>query len=131
MAVTAAGELLSWGCGSRGQLGHGATAVPANRDESQPRLISSLKATDVKTAAAGGARSGLLQAALIARILPSYRKCCMTAAFVEVLKRISYAMLAFVGCIDENGQTWTWGDNANYELGHRKLPQLQDPKQVS
>ena len=61
LAVTASGELLSWGCGSRGQLGHGATAIPANRDEFQPRLISSLKGTAVQTAAAGVSRSGLQQ----------------------------------------------------------------------
>ena len=61
LAVTSEGQVLSWGAGQSGQLGHGDAAVPKDRNESAPRLISSLKNCRMTQAAAGYLHSGKLK----------------------------------------------------------------------
>ena len=58
MAVTQAGELLTWGAGGHGQLGHGSAAVPRDRDEAAPRLVSLLKRSHMARPSAGLPHSG-------------------------------------------------------------------------
>ena len=45
LAVSASGQLFSWGCGSNGRLGHAQSSNRLwfwNRDESTPRLVQSM-----------------------------------------------------------------------------------------
>jgi alpha-tubulin suppressor-like RCC1 family protein len=57
LAVTASGEVLSWGAGARFQLGHGVAARAlrflAARDEPAPRLVRALETVRVSSVAAG------------------------------------------------------------------------------
>jgi alpha-tubulin suppressor-like RCC1 family protein len=57
LAVTASGEVLSWGAGARFQLGHGVAARAlrflAARDEAVPRLVRALETVRVASVAAG------------------------------------------------------------------------------
>ena len=62
LAVSAGGELFSWGCGGQGRLGHG---VPKGmgwlqqQNEAQPRMVNALEGTPVASAAAGHMHSGV------------------------------------------------------------------------
>lgn len=58
LAVTSSGEVLSWGFGGNGQLGHGDAALPKDRDEPVPRLIGALKQHKVCSVSAGFLHSG-------------------------------------------------------------------------
>ncbi|CAK0784231.1 hypothetical protein CVIRNUC_007435 [Coccomyxa viridis] len=58
MAVSAAGDLFTWGNGSRGCLGHGLSAAGYHEDEHSPRLVRSLAGRQITFAAAGLANSG-------------------------------------------------------------------------
>ena len=60
LAVTDSGELLTWGAGSHGQLGHGRGAVPLDRDEPTPRTVMSVAGEAIMHAAAGMLHSGEL-----------------------------------------------------------------------
>lgn len=60
LAVTASGEVYSWGSGDAGRLGHGGAAVLkglAMRSESKPRLIRALETQRIAAVTAGHAHS--------------------------------------------------------------------------
>ena len=60
LAVTDSGELLTWGAGAHGQLGHGRAAIPLDRDEPTPRAVLSVTGEAITHAAAGMLHSGEL-----------------------------------------------------------------------
>ncbi len=57
LAVTAAGDVFSWGAGANGRLGHGPPVRLASWDEASPRAITSL--SGVASVAASMTHSGV------------------------------------------------------------------------
>lgn len=62
LAISAEGELFSWGSGLRGCLGHGSSLFRSNQNENTPRLVKRLKGLKVWSAAGGLMNSGCVDA---------------------------------------------------------------------
>ena len=140
VAVTEDGSVLSWGAGmytlllfsrswypqlyrsdiglegGRGRLGHGAAAVPLDRDEQAPRLLNSLGHVQVTYVAAGMVHSGRA----VYAIFLTHGSFCS-----QMLNRMHAT-----GCVNSEGGVYIWGCNQFCQLGIRSGSQLSSPQQA-
>lgn len=125
LALTEAGTLLSWGQGSRGQLGHGGLDA-----EAAPRELEALAGLPLVAAAAGGWHSAALSAGGDLYLWgwnrdgqlgqPSAR---LSLAALPRLLATPEGLVA-VACgsrhtaaLQGDGSAWAWGSNGHGQLG--------------
>lgn len=127
LALTEAGTLLSWGQGSRGQLGHGGLDT-----EVAPRELEALAGLPLVAAAAGGWHSAALSAGGDLYLWGWNRDGQLgqpaAGLSLAVLPRLLAAPegLVAVACgsrhtaaLQGDGSAWAWGSNSHGQLGPR------------
>eukprot|EP00887_Chlorella_sp_A99_P006348 scaffold3.g6348.t1 len=146
LALTAAGEVYSWGCGSDGRLGHGAPAsmrLWGQQHEPAPRRVRALEGQGVAALAAGQMHSAAVTRDGRALVWGSGRFNQLGqgndhshAAPVEVPGLHSVAAVACGGlhtvAVVQGGELLTWGANQNgcLGLGHEEVQQPRRPSRV-
>ena len=132
LAVSASGQVFSWGCGSNGRLGHAQSSNRLwfwNRDEATPRLVQSFTEKAVSVSC-GHMHSGRAQLCCVYRQMH-------TQKFVlnYQLDTRGYAgSLTFgnlAGCVDSDGRAHAWGYGSYWQLGTGKTVDEGLPQQVS
>ncbi|GFY73481.1 RCC1 domain-containing protein 1 [Trichonephila inaurata madagascariensis] len=144
------GTILSYGSGSRGQLGHGCI-----KNQENPTLIEALEGLEIKAISAGGWHSAAIsscgdlymwgwnesgQLGLPCnelqhdkRPLEEIETICCLPKIIELDNEIPKE----VGCgsrhtavLTENNHLWTWGWNDYGQLGHKKYRLTDKPEQI-
>ncbi|KAK9908562.1 hypothetical protein WJX75_009704 [Coccomyxa subellipsoidea] len=83
LAISAEGELFTWGSGMRGCLGHGNSVFGGTQDESAPRLVRKLNGVKVQSAAGGLMNSGCVDANGAAYVWGPYLRQSLRQAATE------------------------------------------------
>ncbi|KAL8607282.1 hypothetical protein ACOMHN_047613 [Nucella lapillus] len=127
LALSAEGEVYSWGEGEDGKLGHG-NKSPCDR----PRVVESLRGREVVDVAAGGAHSACITAAgelytwgkgRYGRLGHGDSEDQLRPKLVEALKNHRVIDIACGSgdaqtlCITDDDTVWSWGDGDYGKLG--------------
>uniref|UniRef100_A0A3B3ZIR2 RCC1-like domain-containing protein n=1 Tax=Periophthalmus magnuspinnatus TaxID=409849 RepID=A0A3B3ZIR2_9GOBI len=135
-AVTADGELYTWGRGNYGRLGH------SSEDQTTPLLVTALKGLKVVDVACG---SGDAQTLAVTENQVwswgdgDYGKLgrggsdgCKTPKLVEKLQDLDIVKVCcgsqFSVALTKDGQVYTWGKGDNQRLGHGTDEHVRYPK---
>ena len=132
MALTATGEVYSWGGGNKGKLGHG-----DEQNESAPRRVEALQA--VAGISAGGAHSAAWSAegamwtwgfGACGQLGHGNENDQFVPCLVEALAGKKVVGVA-AGCLHtvawtDTEQLFTWGSNEHGQLGHGDDPMDED-----
>ncbi|XP_054718760.1 RCC1 domain-containing protein 1-like [Uloborus diversus] len=152
LLLSDSGQVISFGNGSRGQLGHGNIE---NIDA--PKLLESLDGIVVKNIAAGGWHSAAISGEgdlymwgwnesgqlgfpcneVHEHILPKeeIETICCLPKFLEFQNDNNVLKVScgsrHTACITEDHQVWTWGWNGYGQLGHEKQIICDKPEKIS
>ncbi|XP_048243824.1 E3 ubiquitin-protein ligase HERC2-like isoform X1 [Haliotis rufescens] len=139
-AVTANGELYTWGRGNYGRLGHG-----SSEDSTYPGLVTALKGHRVIDIACGSGDAQTVAVTDTGAVYSwgdgDYGKLgrggsdgCKTPKLVEKLMgqdiiRV-YCGAQFSLALTKAGALFSWGKGDNYRLGHGSEDHVRHPKQI-
>uniref|UniRef100_A0A8B9QQL8 E3 ubiquitin-protein ligase HERC2 n=1 Tax=Anas platyrhynchos TaxID=8839 RepID=A0A8B9QQL8_ANAPL len=127
LALSANGEVFSWGCGDGGRLGHGDT-VPLE----EPKLISALSGKQagkhVVHIACGSTYSAAITAEgeLYTWGRGNYGRLGHGSSEDQTIPMLDAQTLA----VTENGQVWSWGDGDYGKLGRGGSDGCKTPKLI-
>ncbi|XP_016124312.1 E3 ubiquitin-protein ligase HERC2-like [Sinocyclocheilus grahami] len=137
-AITADGELYTWGRGNYGRLGHG-----SSEDQTTPLLVSALKGIKVIDVACGSGDAQTLAVTENGQVWSwgdgDYGKLgrggsdgCKTPKLVEKLQDWDIVKVCcgsqFSVALTKDGQVYTWGKGDNQRLGHGTDEHVRYPK---
>ncbi|XP_023810269.2 E3 ubiquitin-protein ligase HERC2 isoform X5 [Oryzias latipes] len=137
-AVTADGELYTWGRGNYGRLGHG-----SSEDVTTPMLVTALKGQKVVDVACGSGDAQTLAVTENGQVWSwgdgDYGKLgrggsdgCKTPKLVEKLQDLDIVKVCcgsqFSVALTKDGQVYTWGKGDNQRLGHGTDEHVRYPK---
>ncbi|XP_061894415.1 E3 ubiquitin-protein ligase HERC2-like [Entelurus aequoreus] len=137
-AVTADGELYTWGRGNYGRLGHG-----SSEDQTTPLLVTALKGLKVVDVACGSGDAQTLAVTENGQVWSwgdgDYGKLgrggsdgCKTPKLVEKLQDLDVVKVCcgsqFSLALTKDGQVYTWGKGDNQRLGHGSDEHVRYPK---
>ncbi|XP_059922232.1 E3 ubiquitin-protein ligase HERC2 isoform X1 [Gadus macrocephalus] len=137
-AVTADGELFTWGRGNYGRLGHG-----SSEDQTTPMLVTALKGLKVLDVACGSGDAQTLAVTENGQVWSwgdgDYGKLgrggsdgCKTPKLVEKLQDLDIEKVCcgsqFSVALTKEGQVYTWGKGDNQRLGHGTDEHVRYPK---
>ncbi|XP_070553640.1 E3 ubiquitin-protein ligase HERC2-like isoform X2 [Ptychodera flava] len=139
-AITAQGELFSWGRGNYGRLGHG-----SSEDHSTPTMVIGLKGQRVIDIACGSGDAQTLAVTEDGSVWSwgdgDYGKLgrggsdgCKTPKVMEKLNghdiiRV-YCGAQFSTALSKSGNIWTWGKGDGFRLGHGNEEHVRYPKLI-
>ncbi|XP_017159836.1 E3 ubiquitin-protein ligase HERC2 isoform X1 [Poecilia reticulata] len=137
-AITADGELYTWGRGNYGRLGHG-----SSEDQTTPMLVTALKGHKVMDVACGSGDAQTLAVTENGQVWSwgdgDYGKLgrggsdgCKTPKLVEKLQDLDIVKVCcgsqFSVALTKDGQVYTWGKGDNQRLGHGTDEHVRYPK---
>ncbi|XP_027882785.1 E3 ubiquitin-protein ligase HERC2 isoform X2 [Xiphophorus couchianus] len=137
-AITADGELYTWGRGNYGRLGHG-----SSEDQTTPMLVTALKGHKVMDVACGSGDAQTLAVTENGQVWSwgdgDYGKLgrggsdgCKTPKLVEKLQDLDIVKVCcgsqFSVALNKDGQVYTWGKGDNQRLGHGTDEHVRYPK---
>ncbi|XP_076870833.1 LOW QUALITY PROTEIN: E3 ubiquitin-protein ligase HERC2 [Brachyhypopomus gauderio] len=137
-AITADGELYTWGRGNYGRLGHG-----SSEDQTTPMLVTALKGLKVIDVACGSGDAQTLSVTENGQVWSwgdgDYGKLgrggsdgCKTPKLVEKLQDLDVVKVCcgsqFSVALTKDGQVYTWGKGDNQRLGHGTDEHVRYPK---
>ncbi|XP_068449211.1 E3 ubiquitin-protein ligase HERC2 isoform X3 [Clinocottus analis] len=137
-AITADGELYTWGRGNYGRLGHG-----SSEDQTTPMLVTALKGLKVMDVACGSGDAQTLSVTENGQVWSwgdgDYGKLgrggsdgCKTPKLVEKLQDLDVVKVCcgsqFSVALTKDGQVYTWGKGDNQRLGHGTDEHVRYPK---
>ncbi|KAA8589723.1 hypothetical protein FQN60_013088 [Etheostoma spectabile] len=137
-AITAEGELYTWGRGNYGRLGHG-----SSEDQTTPMLVTALKGLKVVDVACGSGDAQTLSVTENGQVWSwgdgDYGKLgrggsdgCKTPKLVEKLQDLDIVKVCcgsqFSVALTKDGQVYTWGKGDNQRLGHGTDEHVRYPK---
>ncbi|XP_074492829.1 E3 ubiquitin-protein ligase HERC2 isoform X1 [Sebastes fasciatus] len=137
-AITADGELYTWGRGNYGRLGHG-----SSEDQTTPMLVTALKGLKVMDVACGSGDAQTLSVTENGQVWSwgdgDYGKLgrggsdgCKTPKLVEKLQDLDIVKVCcgsqFSVALTKDGQVYTWGKGDNQRLGHGTDEHVRYPK---
>ncbi|XP_028301238.1 E3 ubiquitin-protein ligase HERC2 isoform X2 [Gouania willdenowi] len=137
-AITAEGELYTWGRGNYGRLGHG-----SSEDQTTPMLVTALKGLKVVDVACGSGDAQTLAVTENGQVWSwgdgDYGKLgrggsdgCKTPKLVEKLQDLDIVKVCcgsqFSVALTKEGQVYTWGKGDNQRLGHGTDEHVRYPK---
>uniref|UniRef100_A0A8C9RA53 E3 ubiquitin-protein ligase HERC2 n=1 Tax=Scleropages formosus TaxID=113540 RepID=A0A8C9RA53_SCLFO len=137
-AITADGELYTWGRGNYGRLGHG-----SSEDQTTPMLVTGLKGLKVIDVACGSGDAQTLAVTENGQVWSwgdgDYGKLgrggsdgCKTPKLVEKLQDLDIMKVCcgsqFSVALTKEGQVYTWGKGDNQRLGHGTDEHVRYPK---
>ncbi|RVE74076.1 hypothetical protein OJAV_G00037550 [Oryzias javanicus] len=137
-AITADGELYTWGRGNYGRLGHG-----SSEDVTTPMLVTALKGQKVVDVACGSGDAQTLAVTENGQVWSwgdgDYGKLgrggsdgCKTPKLVEKLQDLDILKVCcgsqFSVALTKDGQVYTWGKGDNQRLGHGTDEHVRYPK---
>ncbi|XP_045543165.1 E3 ubiquitin-protein ligase HERC2 isoform X2 [Salmo salar] len=137
-AITADGELYTWGRGNYGRLGHG-----SSEDQHVPMLVTALKGLKVLDVACGSGDAQTLAVTENGQVWSwgdgDYGKLgrggsdgCKTPKLVEKLQDLDIVKVCcgsqFSVAQTKDGQVYTWGKGDNQRLGHGTEEHVRYPK---
>uniref|UniRef100_A0A3Q1BBT6 HECT-type E3 ubiquitin transferase n=1 Tax=Amphiprion ocellaris TaxID=80972 RepID=A0A3Q1BBT6_AMPOC len=137
-AITADGELYTWGRGNYGRLGHG-----SSEDQTTPMLVTALKGLKVMDVACGSGDAQTLAVTENGQVWSwgdgDYGKLgrggsdgCKTPKLVEKLQDLDIVKVCcgsqFSVALTKDGQVYTWGKGDNQRLGHGTDEHVRYPK---
>ncbi|RDD36213.1 putative E3 ubiquitin-protein ligase HERC2 [Trichoplax sp. H2] len=137
MALTAEGKVYSWGCGDRGQLGHGNTLGYLD-----PTLIDELKSKEVTKIACGAMHSiAVLSDGKIFSWGDGSNGACVhgnnLAQLLPKIMSLNGKHIMAVACGEcytiavAGDDVWSWGHGGNGELGYGvKMPSYCMPTKI-
>ncbi|XP_054256531.1 E3 ubiquitin-protein ligase HERC2 isoform X4 [Indicator indicator] len=137
-AVTAEGELYTWGRGNYGRLGHG-----SSEDQTIPMLVTGLKGLKVIDVSCGSGDAQTLAVTENGQVWSwgdgDYGKLgrggsdgCKTPKLIEKLQDLDIVKVRcgsqFSIALTKDGQVYTWGKGDNQRLGHGTEEHVRYPK---
>uniref|UniRef100_A0A8I5NTH4 E3 ubiquitin-protein ligase HERC2 n=3 Tax=Papio anubis TaxID=9555 RepID=A0A8I5NTH4_PAPAN len=137
-AITAEGELYTWGRGNYGRLGHG-----SSEDEAIPMLVAGLKGLKVIDVACGSGDAQTLAVTENGQVWSwgdgDYGKLgrggsdgCKTPKLIEKLQDLDVVKVRcgsqFSIALTKDGQVYSWGKGDNQRLGHGTEEHVRYPK---
>ncbi|XP_024133924.1 E3 ubiquitin-protein ligase HERC2 isoform X4 [Oryzias melastigma] len=137
-AITADGELYTWGRGNYGRLGHG-----SSEDVTTPMLVTALKGQKVVDVSCGSGDAQTLAVTENGQVWSwgdgDYGKLgrggsdgCKTPKLVEKLQDLDILKVCcgsqFSVALTKDGQVYTWGKGDNQRLGHGTDEHVRYPK---
>eukprot|EP00069_Balaena_mysticetus_P000883 bmy_14940T0 len=137
-AITAEGELYTWGRGNYGRLGHG-----SSEDEAIPMLVAGLKGLKVIDVACGSGDAQTLAVTENGQVWSwgdgDYGKLgrggsdgCKTPKLIEKLQDLDVVKVRcgsqFSVALTKDGQVYSWGKGDNQRLGHGTEEHVRYPK---
>nr|XP_060475623.1 E3 ubiquitin-protein ligase HERC2 [Panthera onca] len=137
-AITAEGELYTWGRGNYGRLGHG-----SSEDEAIPVLVAGLKGLKVIDVACGSGDAQTLAVTENGQVWSwgdgDYGKLgrggsdgCKTPKLIEKLQDLDVVKVRcgsqFSIALTKDGQVYSWGKGDNQRLGHGTEEHVRYPK---
>ncbi|XP_028645043.1 E3 ubiquitin-protein ligase HERC2, partial [Grammomys surdaster] len=137
-AITAEGELYTWGRGNYGRLGHG-----SSEDEAIPMLVAGLKGLKVIDVACGSGDAQTLAVTENGQVWSwgdgDYGKLgrggsdgCKTPKLIEKLQDLDVIKVRcgsqFSIALTKDGQVYSWGKGDNQRLGHGTEEHVRYPK---
>ncbi|KAM6382365.1 E3 ubiquitin-protein ligase HERC2 isoform 5-T5 [Alca torda] len=137
-AITAEGELYTWGRGNYGRLGHG-----SSEDQTIPMLVTGLKGLKVIDVACGSGDAQTLAVTENGQVWSwgdgDYGKLgrggsdgCKTPKLIEKLQDLDIVKVRcgsqFSIALTKDGQVYTWGKGDNQRLGHGTEEHVRYPK---
>ncbi|TKS74835.1 E3 ubiquitin-protein ligase HERC2 [Collichthys lucidus] len=137
-AITADGELYTWGRGNYGRLGHG-----SSEDQTTPMLVTALKGLKVVDVACGSGDAQTLSVTENGQVWSwgdgDYGKLgrggsdgCKTPKLVEKLQDLDIVKVCcgsqFSVALTKDGHVYTWGKGDNQRLGHGTDEHVRYPK---
>ncbi|MEE6507640.1 hypothetical protein FKM82_027611 [Ascaphus truei] len=137
-AITAEGELYTWGRGNYGRLGHG-----SSEDQAVPMLVTGLKGLKVVDVSCGSGDSQTLAVTENGQVWSwgdgDYGKLgrggsdgCKTPKLIEKLQDLDIVKVRcgsqFSIAITKDGQVYSWGKGDNQRLGHGTEEHVRYPK---
>ncbi|XP_022531523.2 E3 ubiquitin-protein ligase HERC2 isoform X2 [Astyanax mexicanus] len=137
-AITADGELFTWGRGNYGRLGHG-----SSEDQTTPMLVTALKGLKVIDVACGSGDAQTLSVTENGQVWSwgdgDYGKLgrggsdgCKSPKLVEKLQDLDIVKVCcgsqFSVALTKDGQVYTWGKGDNQRLGHGTDEHVRYPK---
>ncbi|XP_019484450.1 PREDICTED: E3 ubiquitin-protein ligase HERC2 [Hipposideros armiger] len=137
-AITAEGELYTWGRGNYGRLGHG-----SSEDEAVPMLVAGLKGLKVIDVACGSGDAQTLAVTENGQVWSwgdgDYGKLgrggsdgCKTPKLIEKLQDLDVIKVRcgsqFSVALTKDGQVYSWGKGDNQRLGHGTEEHVRYPK---
>ncbi|AWP11407.1 putative E3 ubiquitin-protein ligase HERC2-like [Scophthalmus maximus] len=137
-AITADGELYTWGRGNYGRLGHG-----SSEDQTTPMLVTALKGLKVVGVACGSGDAQTLAVTENGQVWSwgdgDYGKLgrggsdgCKTPKLVEKLQDLDIVKVCcgsqFSVALTKDGKVYTWGKGDNQRLGHGTDEHVRYPK---
>ncbi|KAL1023407.1 hypothetical protein UPYG_G00040470 [Umbra pygmaea] len=137
-AITADGELYTWGRGNYGRLGHG-----SSEDQTTPMSVTALKGLKVLDVACGSGDAQTLAVTENGQVWSwgdgDYGKLgrggsdgCKTPKLVEKLQDLDIVKVCcgsqFSVALTKDGQVYTWGKGDNQRLGHGTDEHVRYPK---
>ncbi|XP_042876756.1 E3 ubiquitin-protein ligase HERC2-like isoform X6 [Penaeus japonicus] len=139
-AITAEGELYTWGRGNYGRLGHG-----SSDDHSTPTLVSALKGERVLDVACGSGDAQTI-AVTDSGVVYSWgdgdygklgRGGSDGSKVPKLVDKLQGQEICRVFCgaqfslaLSKNGSLFTWGKGDNHRLGHNSEEHIRYPRQV-
>ncbi|XP_064294379.1 E3 ubiquitin-protein ligase HERC2 isoform X5 [Phalacrocorax carbo] len=137
-AITAEGELYTWGRGNYGRLGHG-----SSEDQTIPVLVTGLKGLKVIDVSCGSGDAQTLAVTENGQVWSwgdgDYGKLgrggsdgCKTPKLIEKLQDLDIVKVRcgsqFSIALTKDGQVYTWGKGDNQRLGHGTEEHVRYPK---
>uniref|UniRef100_A0A3Q4MNW4 HECT-type E3 ubiquitin transferase n=1 Tax=Neolamprologus brichardi TaxID=32507 RepID=A0A3Q4MNW4_NEOBR len=137
-AITADGELYTWGRGNYGRLGHG-----SSEDQTTPMVVTAFKGLKVVDVACGSGDAQTLAVTENGQVWSwgdgDYGKLgrggsdgCKTPKLVEKLQDLDIVKVCcgsqFSVALTKDGQVYTWGKGDNQRLGHGTDEHVRYPK---
>uniref|UniRef100_A0A8C6IVD5 HECT-type E3 ubiquitin transferase n=1 Tax=Melopsittacus undulatus TaxID=13146 RepID=A0A8C6IVD5_MELUD len=137
-AITAEGELYTWGRGNYGRLGHG-----SSEDQTIPMLVTGLKGLKVIDVSCGSGDAQTLAVTENGQVWSwgdgDYGKLgrggsdgCKTPKLIEKLQDLDIVKVRcgsqFSIALTKDGQVYTWGKGDNQRLGHGTEEHVRYPK---
>ncbi|XP_041440166.1 E3 ubiquitin-protein ligase HERC2 isoform X2 [Xenopus laevis] len=137
-AITADGELYTWGRGNYGRLGHG-----SSEDQTVPMLVTGLKGLKVVDVSCGSGDAQTVSVTENGQVWSwgdgDYGKLgrggsdgCKTPKLIEKLQDLDIVKVRcgsqFSIAITKDGQVYSWGKGDNQRLGHGTEEHVRYPK---
>ncbi|XP_031814951.1 E3 ubiquitin-protein ligase HERC2 isoform X4 [Sarcophilus harrisii] len=137
-AITAEGELYTWGRGNYGRLGHG-----SSEDQTIPMLVTGLKGLKVIDVSCGSGDAQTLAVTENGQVWSwgdgDYGKLgrggsdgCKTPKLIEKLQDLDVVKVRcgsqFSVALTKDGQVYSWGKGDNQRLGHGTEEHVRYPK---
>ncbi|ESO89418.1 hypothetical protein LOTGIDRAFT_218809 [Lottia gigantea] len=140
-AITATGELYTWGRGNYGRLGHG-----SSEDQSTPSIVTALKGHRIIDVACGSGDAHTLALAETGAVYSwgdgDYGKLgrggsdgCKTPKLIDFFMGLEVVRVfcgaQFSMALTKYGALFSWGKGDNYRLGHGSEEHIRLPKLIN